>query len=86
MLVFPKPERLRECATSSHAQVGVTKTMSGSSVVVGIDVASQHVDVTVLGAPFRAERFTNDVDGHTALLAAVAPLKPQLVVMEATGG
>jgi transposase len=60
--------------------------MSGSSVVVGIDVASQHVDVAVLGAPLDAERFTNDVDGHTALLAVVAPLKPQLVVMEATGG
>ena len=60
--------------------------MSGSSVVVGIDVASQHVDVVVLGAQVGAERFSNDVDGHMVLVDAVAPLKPQLVVMEATGG
>jgi transposase len=60
--------------------------MSGSSVVVGIDVASRHVDVAVLGAQVGAERFSNDVDGHTALADALAPLKPQLVVMEATGG
>ena len=60
--------------------------MSGSSVVVGIDVGSQYVDVAVLGAQLGAERFSNDVDGHTALADALAPLKPQLVVMEATGG
>lgn len=60
--------------------------MSGSSVVVGIDVASQHVDVVVLGAQLGAERFANDIDGNTALADALAPLKPQLVVMEATGG
>ena len=60
--------------------------MSGSSVVVGIDVASEHVDVAALGAQLGAERFSNDVDGHTALVDALAPLKPQLVVMEATGG
>ena len=60
--------------------------MSGSSVVVGIDVASRQVDVALLGAQVGAERFSNDVDGQTALAGALAPLKPQLVVMEATGG
>ena len=50
--------------------------MSGSSVVVGIDVGSQYVDVAVLGAQLGAERFSNDVDGHTALADALAPLKP----------
>ena len=59
--------------------------MSGSSVVVGIDVASQHVDVVVLGAQLGAERFSNDVDGHTALAETLAWLQPQLVVMKATG-
>jgi transposase len=31
-------------------------------------------------------RFGNEIDGHTALIAALQPLAPQLVVMEATGG
>jgi transposase len=59
--------------------------MSGSSVVVAIDVAGQHVDVAALGAQLGADRFSNDVEGHTALADALAPLKPQLVVIEATG-
>ena len=60
--------------------------MSGSSVVVGIDVAKAHLDVAALGAKLGAERFENDVEGHTALVAALQPLGVSLVVMEATGG
>jgi transposase len=60
--------------------------MSGSSVVVGIDVAKAHLDVAALGAKLGAERFENDTEGHTALLAALQPLGAALVVMEATGG
>ena len=60
--------------------------MSGSSVVVGIDVAKAHLDVAALGAKLGAERFENDVEGHTALVAALQPLGVALVVMEATGG
>lgn len=60
--------------------------MSATSVVVGIDVAKAHVDVAVLGTVFETQRFTNDVDGHLALAAALAPLGAVLVVMEATGG
>jgi transposase len=60
--------------------------MSGSSVVVGIDVAKAHLDVAALGAQLGAERFENDTEGHTALLAALQPLGAALVVMEATGG
>lgn len=60
--------------------------MSDSLVVVGIDVAKTHVDVGVLGVAFKAQRFDNDAQGHSALASALRPLKPALVVMEATGG
>ena len=60
--------------------------MSGSVVVVGIDVAKAHLDVAALGAKLGAERFANDAEGHTGLVAALQPLGVALVVMEATGG
>ena len=59
---------------------------AASPVVVGIDVAKAGVDVAIRGIEFDARRFANDVDGHSALVAALMPLQPQLVVMEATGG
>lgn len=64
------------------------KTMSGSSVMVGIDVASAHVDVAVLGSklPEGLARVSNDPDGHSALADGLAELAPGLVLMEATGG
>jgi len=60
--------------------------MSATFVVVGIDVAKEHVDVAVLGADIGAERFANEAEGHTGLAAALQPLGAALVVMEATGG
>jgi transposase len=60
--------------------------MSASSVVVGIDVAKAHVDVSVLGAHLDAQRFDNQAEAHSALAAALKPLEVALVVMEATGG
>ena len=60
--------------------------MSAISVVVGVDVAKAHVDVSVLGARIDVQRFDNEVDGHSTLVAALAPLEVGLVVMEATGG
>ena len=62
--------------------------MSGSSVVVGIDVASEHVDVAALGAglPATLARVSNDADGHSALADGLVRLAPSLVLMEATGG
>jgi len=62
------------------------KAMSGSSVVVGIDVAKAHLDVAALGAKLGAERFANDAEGHTALVVVLQLLGVALVVMEATGG
>lgn len=62
--------------------------MSGSSVMVGIDVASEHVDVAVIGAELSASlaRVSNDADGHSALADGLVRLAPGLVLMEATGG
>jgi transposase len=60
--------------------------MSVTSVVVGIDVAKAHVDVSVLGVKLDVQRFDNDADGHSALVAALQPFAVSLVVMEATGG
>ena len=85
-LVFLKPERLRAPESSAHAQAGDAKTMSGNSVVVGIDVAKAHVDCAVSGAEFAPRQFANDIDGHSALATALQPLGVALVVMEATGG
>jgi transposase len=87
VLVFLKPERLHAPAwPSAHAQARDPKTMSASSVVVGIDVAKAQVDVAVLGAKLEAQRFDNQAEGHSALIAALKPLDVALVVMEATGG
>ena len=62
--------------------------MSGSSVTVGIDVASEHVDVAARGAelPASLSHVGNDAEGHSALAIALARLQPELVLMEATGG
>ncbi len=56
--------------------------------MVGIDVASMHVDVAAIGTelPAALGRVNNDVDGHSALADGLARLRPQLVLMEATGG
>lgn len=60
--------------------------MSATSVVVGVDVAKAHVDVAVLGAPLHAQRFDNEAEAHSALVAILKSLDVALVVMEATGG
>ena len=55
-------------------------------VVVGIDVAKAHLDVAVQGGAFTSGRFANDPEGLGALRAMLAPLRPKLVLMEASGG
>jgi len=55
---------------------------------IGIDVANTTLDVaaepaTALGA---LTTVPNDEAGHTALVAALTPLRPTLIVLEATGG
>jgi transposase len=87
VLVFLKPERLRAPACpSAHSQARELKTMSVTSVVVGIDVAKAHVDVWVLCAKVAVQRFDNEAEAHSVLATALKPLDVALVVMEATGG
>jgi transposase len=84
VLVFLKPERLL-ARSSANVQAWEKKAMSDRSVVVGIDVSKEHVDVKARGADLEAQ-FNNDADGQTALIGRLTPLTPALVVMEATGG
>ncbi len=53
--------------------------------VVGIDVAARHLDLHVHPTG-TAWRVTNDAAGHADLVAAVLPLVPNRVVLEASGG
>ena len=55
------------------------------TIVVGIDVAKQRLDVHVLPT---AEAFVvaRDAAGIEAMIARLRPLAPQLVAIEATGG
>lgn len=57
-----------------------------SVIVVGIDIAKAHVDVATLGGELPAARFANNAEGQSALAAALVPLRPALVLMEASGG
>lgn len=52
---------------------------------VGIDVSKDALDVHVLPEG-RDLSFTNDIDGISALCKKIGKLRPQLVVLEATGG
>ena len=59
--------------------------MSGTPVWIGIDVAKAWLDVaSTAGEAVR--RFANDPDGIAALVAALRPQAPSLIVLEATGG
>jgi transposase len=60
--------------------------MSGSPVVVGVDVAKAKVDVASTLSPTPIGTFANEPEGHSALVARLEGLKPDLIVMEATGG
>lgn len=60
--------------------------MSGSSVVVGIDVAKAKVDVVSTLSPTPIGTFDNGPEGHSALVGRLEGLEPSLIVMEATGG
>jgi transposase len=55
------------------------------AIVVGIDVSKDRLDVAVrlTGETFAVER---DADGLSRLIAPLAPLAPQAIAVEATGG
>lgn len=55
------------------------------TIVVGIDIAKQTFDAAI-GIGGNIETFANDDAGHDALLARLAGVAVDLIVMEATGG
>ena len=55
------------------------------TTAVGIDVSKAWLDVATRTGRV-GTRFANDPVGHAAVVAAVQPLAPELVVVEATGG
>lgn len=55
------------------------------TIVVGIDIAKQTFDAAI-GIGGNIETFANDDDGHDALVAKLAGVAVDLIVMEATGG
>lgn len=60
--------------------------MSGSSMVVGIDVAKAKVDVASTPSSTPIGTFDNEPEGHSLLVGRLESLRPDLIVMEATGG
>lgn len=57
-----------------------------TAVVVGVDIGKSFVDVATRPTGSLSERFENESAGHELLIGRLEVLKPQLVVMEATGG
>jgi len=58
---------------------------NGREVFVGVDVCKATLDVRI--EPHRElAQFGNDAQGIEALCARLSPIKPTLIVMEATGG
>jgi transposase len=53
---------------------------------IGIDVGSQHLDLAAsVTAPSLPRRVPNTAPGLAMLVATLSPLRPQLIVLEATG-
>jgi transposase len=59
------------------------KQMHQDALIVGIDVAKNTLEVATDSATFRV---ANDEQGLQELVERLAPLKPELVVLEASGG
>jgi transposase len=70
---------------NSHLQ-GRDMEEPRTPVYVGIDVAKATLDVAWLPDGLAARTFDNDLTGHEAVVAELANLNPQLVILEATGG
>jgi transposase len=57
---------------------------TSSGKFVGIDVAKEKLDIAVLGET-KASQVTNDEKGIASLIKKMTALKPDLIVVEATG-
>src|SRR5205085_3003596 len=70
----------RRCPSSPGA------LMTTPAPFAGTDVSKDHLDLACLPAGGPVRRFASDEAGRAALVAALRPLGPALVVLEATGG
>ena len=59
---------------------------SGAGVFVGIDVSKAFLDVALRGPGEGAWQVSHDPAGIARLIERLAPLRPALIVLEATGG
>lgn len=80
--VAPGPHRK---AGTARGLAPIQGTMSTTELFVGIDVSKATLDGSVrpTGQSFQQP---NDPDGIAALLALLLPLRPTLILLEATGG
>jgi len=58
---------------------------TSSGKFVGVDVAKEKLDIAVLGE-IKASQVTNDAKGIASLIKEMTALRPELIVVEATGG
>lgn len=83
-----KPEQLQGTHRRSRIAQGRDKGKGGhimDEVFIGIDIAKQYCDLAVIpDGP--QKRFSNDEEGHEAILAFILPFKPARIIIEATGG
>jgi transposase len=75
-----EPELRKAGVKPSRTRV---KVMSQSAMVVGIDVSKRSLEVATDTESFRVG---NDEEGLRELIARLVPLRPELVVLEASGG
>lgn len=54
-------------------------------IYIGIDVSKKTLDMDGYPQSFKRS-FSNDEDGHRALIEALRPLEPKGIILEATGG
>ena len=84
-LIFPKAERLiTPSSLSVHLQAMGPRITSESWVTVGIDVASESVEVAMLGGPLACALYVNGPEGHGAGAAALVAGATSLLLMEMT--
>lgn len=64
-----------------------TTTPTTPSLVVGIDISKDRLDVACLPEPDQPlDAVNNDAKGHARLVASLKKLSPRLIVLESTGG
>jgi transposase len=70
---------------SSHLQERANMTSDSPTSFVGIDVSKDKLDLAIEGQA-EGVTFTNDSAGISQLIERLRPLRPILIVVEATGG